>query len=195
MSLNSKLRRVWYQVKQSPFLAPEAAGCAVLTAFLPWVGISTWYGLLLLWAALWAVLEQTVKKGWPRSSVRFLTPNFYAVKDLAGVWRIFQRSAERWRSCSQIVKGLLKDQKRLPDALPPGRYYALTHETILLRLQAMCNVKIISCREAYVATMEETVFRIVRGRCRHCIKEHCPFLGRSKSRMFYEIRFEIKNAV
>lgn len=192
MNLNSKLRRVWYQVKQSPFLIPEAAGCTVLTAFLPWAGISTWYSLVLFWAVLWAVLEQIVKKGWPRSRVRFLTPNFYAVKDLAGVWRIFQRPAERWSSCSQIVKGLLKDQQRLPDALPPGRYYALTHETILLRLQAMCNVKIIFCRGAYVATMEETVLRIVRGRCQYCCKEHCPFLGRFRSRTFYEVRFEIR---
>ena len=192
MNLNSKLRRVWYQLKQSPFLAPEMVGCVVLTAFLPWVGIPVWYGFLLLWAALWAGLEQMVKEGWPRSRVRFLTPNFYAVKDLTGVWRIFQRPAERGKICSQIVKGLLKDQQRLPDALPPGRYYALTHETILLRLQAMCNVKIISCREAYVATMEETVLRIVRGHCRHCGEERCPFLGRSKRRTFYEVQFEIQ---
>lgn len=192
MNLNSKLRRVWYQVRQNPFLAPEMAGCAVLTAFLPWVDISVWYALLLLWTALWAALEHVSKKGWPRSRVRLLTPNFYAVKDLTGVWRIFQRPAERWKSCSQIVKGLLKDQQRLPEALLPGRYYALTHETILLRLQAMCNVKITSCQEAYVATMEETVLRIMRGRCRHCCKKHCTFLGRSRSRTFYEVRFEIQ---
>ena len=191
MNHGSKLRQIWCQLKLNPFFAPEVTGFVVLTALLPWIGISLWYGFVLLWAVLWATLEHMAKREWPRSRVRLLTPNFFAVKDLAGVWRIFQRVPTRLVSCRQMAKELLEDQRRLSEALTPGRYYTLTHETILSRLRGMDKVNVTFCREAYVATMEDTVLRIMRGHCKHCT-EQCPFLGRSKSSTFYEVRFEIR---
>lgn len=190
MNPDSKLRRLWYESKLNPFLGPSVTGCAVLTALIPWTGLSLWYCLVLLWAALWAALEHAAPKGWPPCRVRQLTPNFYAVKDLTGGWRIFQRPSDLG-DCREALRDLLKDQDRLPAALKPGRYRALTHEAVLTRLQAMAQVKSLTWKAAYMATLEEVVSRTVRRRCKGC-SEHCPFHGKHKARMFYEVRFEIR---
>lgn len=142
---------------------------------------------VLLWATLWAIWEGLMAKGWPRRWNRSLTPNFIAVRDLAGCWRIFQRPAPAG-SCKEILKELLADQRRLPEALEPGMYRTLTHDTILNRLRQMDNVEILSCKPAYVATLEATLSGAVRGRCSHC-SGRCPFLGRRQLRQFYDVCF------
>lgn len=190
MNLSSKLRRLWWQLKFDSFLTPMLAGWAVFAAAAPWIGAGWFYTALLLWGALWAFLEHMAPRGWPRGQVRLLTPYFWAVKDLSGCWRIFQRRPKQSLDCKTALRGFLEEQKRLPAALTSGQYRALTHETILNRLRQMPNVTILSCRPAYVTTLEETVNQAMGKRCRNC-SERCPFPGRKKPRQFYDVRWEI----
>lgn len=191
MKPSSKLRRSLFQMKMNPFLGPALAGSGLLVALLPWVGISPWwYAALLLWAALWAFLEHMAPTGHPRSRVRELTPNFYAVLDLAGCWRIYERPASVSGDCRHILQDILSEQRRLPASLTPGRYRALTHDTIVARLQGMANVKILNSCPAYVATLEATISGAMRGRCKRC-SIRCPFPRRQQLRRFYDIRFQV----
>lgn len=191
MNPSSKLRRIWWQLKLDPFLAPMLAGWVIIVMAAPWIGAGWSYTALLLWGALWAFLEHVAPRGWPRGRVRLLTPNFWAVKDLSGCWRIFQRRPEEKGDCRQLLKGLLAEQRSLPDALTPGQYRTLTHETILVRLRQMPNVAILSCRPAYVATLEETINQATGKRCRHCA-QRCPFPRRRKPRQFYDVRWKVR---
>ena len=117
-----------------------------------------------------------------------MTPNFFAVRDIAGCWRIFQRRPERVENCKALLRELLEDQHRLPASLTTGLYRTLTHDTILNRLRGMGNVAILSSSPAYMATLEDTITRAVGRRCQHCT-ERCPFRGKRKLRQFYEVRF------
>lgn len=189
MKRSSNLRRWWNMARLNPFVGPLMAGLAVLTAVYPLAGATTWWLILWVsWAGLWATLEQLAGKGYPRSRVRTLTPNFYAVRDLGGTWRIFEKRPEKRETCRAVLGELLGDRQRLPAALVPGRYRALTHDTIVARLQGMANVKILSCRPAYTATLEHTILHVVWGRCRGCA-ERCPFPGRMRLRTFFDVEF------
>lgn len=191
MKPSSKLRWYWCQLKMNPFIGPLLAGWAVFTLIMPPIGAGWFYAALLLWAVLWAVLEHVAPKGYPKGRVKLLTPNFYAVRDVAGCWRIFQRRPELKGDCRTLLKDLLEDQHRLPTALTPGLYRTLTHDTILARLERMDNVAVLSSSPAYVATLEETVNQAMGQRCRRCTKR-CPFPGRQKPRQFYDVRFLVK---
>lgn len=190
MKPSSKMRQCWCQFKINPFVSPLLAGWAVFSLVVPQLGAG-WFSILLLWGALWAVLEHVAPKGHPKHRVHLLTPNFYAVQDFSGCWRIFQRRPEHTGDCQDLLKELLEDQRRLPAALKPGLYRTLTHDTILTRLKRMDNVAIRSSSPAYVTTLEETITRAVGHHCRLCT-EHCPFYGRQKPRQFYDVRFLIK---
>lgn len=192
MKPSSKLRRVWCQLKMDPTIGPVVTGWAVFALTMPLIGAGWFYVALLLWAVLWAVLEHVAARGYPKSHARLLTPYFYAVKDLSGYWRVFQRRREESKeSCKLLLKDLLEDQYRLPAALEPGKYHTLTHGTILARLERMDNVVILSSSPAYVATLEKIINQATGKRCRHCTKR-CPFHGRQKPRQFYDVRFLVK---
>lgn len=189
MKRSSNLRRWWSMARLNPFVDPLMAGLVVLAAVYPLAGATTWWLLLWIsWAVLWAALEQLAGKGYPRSRVRVLTPNFYAVRDLGGTWRIFEKRPVNRGPCRAVLGELLRDRQRLPAALVPGRYRALTHDTIVARLQGMANVRILSCRPAYTATLECTIRHVVCGRCRRCA-ERCPFPGRTRLRTFFDVEF------
>lgn len=189
LNFSMRLRCLWYQLRLNPFFCPSLAGCAVLTALLPWLGLSLWYGLVLLWAAFWALLEHMAPKGWPPATVRQLTPNFYAVRDLSGCWRVFQRPSNAG-SCREALRDLLQDQTRLPAALKPGRYRTLTHDVILTRLQTVAQVTNLSFTPAYMATLDDIISRANRRRCKDC-SDCCPFRTKHQARMFYDVRWEI----
>ncbi len=193
MKPSSKLRRLWCRLKLDPYIGPMVASAAILVALTPWVGPTVEYVSVLLWAVLWAIWEGLMAKGRPRSWIRSLTPNFIAVRDLAGCWRISQRPVPPG-SCKEILRGLLADQRRLPEALEPGVYRTLTHDTILHRLRQMDNVEILACKPAYVATLEATLSGAVQGRCSHC-SNRCPFPGRKQFRQFYDVYFLLKGGL
>lgn len=190
MNPNSKLRRLWCGFLFDPFVAPLAAPWAVFSPALILTRSALLYVLLLLWSVLLALLEHMAPYGWPKSRARRLTPNFFAVRDINGCWRVFQCRPKGKEDCQTLLRELLSDRRRLPGALTPGSYRALTHDTILCRLRRMPNVDICSCTPVYVATLEDTVSMAVRGRCRHC-KERCPFPGLKKPRTFYDVCFQV----
>lgn len=192
MKPSSKLRWYWCQLRINPFIGPMVTGLAVFALTMPLIGEGWFYAALLLWGALWAALEHVAPKGYPPRRVRLLTPNFYAVQDLTGCWRIFQRRpATAPEGCQDLLKDLLEEQHRLPAALTPGLYRTLTHDTILGRLKRMDNVAILSSSPAYVATLEETINQVMGKRCRRCT-QRCPFPGRQKLRQFYDVCFLVK---
>ncbi len=190
MKPSSKLRRLWCRIKLDPYIGPMAASAAILVALMPWMGNQVGSVSVLLWGVLWAVWEGLMTIGRPRSWNRSLTPNFIAVRDFAGCWRISQRPAPPG-NCKEILRELLADQRRLPEALEPGKYRTLTHDTILNRLRQMDNVEILACKPAYVATLEATLSGAVQGRCSHC-SNRCPFPGRHQLRQFYDVRFLVR---
>lgn len=192
MKPSSKLRWYWCQLRINPFIGPMVTGLAVFALTMPLIGEGWFYAALLLWGALWAALEHVAPKGYPPRRVRLLTPIFYAVQDLTGCWRIFQRRpATAPEGCQDLLKDLLEEQHRLPAALTPGLYRTLTHDTILGRLKRMDNVAILSSSPAYVATLEETINQVMGKRCRRCT-QRCPFPGRQKLRQFYDVCFLVK---
>lgn len=189
MRQSFRLRRSWWRLKLDPFVGPSLAGVAVLAVLEPWMGLTPCSVAVLLWAAFWAILEHVALKGRLQRWSRSLTPNFFAVR-VAGCWRIFQRPAPSG-SCKEILKELLADQRRLQEALVPGTYRTLTHDTILSRLRRMDNVAILSCKPAYVATLEDTISGATKGRCAKC-SGPCPFPGRRQLRQFYDVRFLVQ---
>lgn len=191
MKRDSRLRQYWWQLKLSPFVGPMLTGWAVLALQLPFIGVDRLYMVILLWTVMWALLEHVAPKGHPKRRVHMLTPNFYAVRDFSNCWRIFQRRPERKENCRQLLKDLLMEQRRLPEALEPGLYRALTHDTILTRLKEMDNVAILSSSPAYVATLEGTINQATGRKCKRC-SDRCPFPGRRTPRQFYDVRFLVK---
>jgi len=134
-------------------------------------------------------------RGLPRSRAKSLTINFFAIKDLSGTWRIFQRAPALGTGtavCRQVLREILTDRVRLPDALManPGRYRTLTHDTFLERIKQIPGAEILTCRPAYVATLEDTISKATHGHCAKCAVR-CPFVGRSQLRQFYDVTFRI----
>lgn len=189
----NRIRQVCWQIRILPFMFPLVLYAASLVAFcMTFIGL--WFGVALCWVAVILVLERTSPHGRPRWLARKLTPNFYSVRLLSSRWGIFQRCAVKKNEqtdCIQLLKELVADQVRLPNALPPGRYKALTHDTVLRRLQRMSNARDIMAKPAYMANMAAICSAMTAKRCKTC-KGNCPFLAqRETQRQFYYVTFEI----
>lgn len=194
MRLNSKLRFFWYALRTDPIVLPWLLGYAILLLFsvrYPYSGIPIF--LILLWMLWFLSVEFTAAHGWCLPPMKKITPNFYIVQGLC-FHGIFQCRA--WTksplSCRAAVKNLFMEQKQLPAALLPGRYRAITHETILNRLEMLDNLKNVKVVYIGEQSLERVVRQMMGGRCRHC-HQPCPIqLARTKKRPFYYVQFTIK---
>lgn len=192
----NRLCRVWHQLRTDPYLPPAMLGYSVLLLAFCITSDALWLGAAIAWVALIYLLTRTCPYGRPRWLARQLTPNFFSVRLLPGRWTIFQRRAVGGKGqpdCRQLLKELLADQRRLPDALAlaPGRYKTTTHDTVLNRLRKMQNARITSEKPVYTSTMAAICSAMTGGRCKKC-KKTCPFLTqREQARQFYEVKFEI----
>lgn len=124
--------------------------------------------------------------------ISHITPNFFSVRLLSGRWGIYQRRRKHRGAldCRQLLKELVADQVKLPAALEPGRYRAVTHDTVLRRLRRMENARNLVVTPVYMADMKRIHAAMVGKRCKKC-RERCPFPAQDTPRQFYDIRFEI----
>jgi hypothetical protein len=146
----------------------------------------------LVWALIVAILSKTCPNGHPRWLAKVLTPNFFSVRLLSGRWGIYQRRRKHRGAldCRQLLKELVVDHVKLPAALEPGRYKAVTHDTVLRRLRRMENARNLVVTPVYMADMKRIHAAMVGKRCKKC-RERCPFPAQDTPRQFYDIRFEI----
>ncbi|MEG2455767.1 MAG: hypothetical protein RSC08_05890, partial [Oscillospiraceae bacterium] len=117
------LRRCYFRTITSPCTLWALGGCVPALALYLRTTCLLWSLAALAWCLLWLILERTLPRGHPRRFVRELTPNFYAVRILAGRWVVLQRGSPQRHTedCKSLRRSLLADQQRLPAALPPGR--------------------------------------------------------------------------
>lgn len=188
------LRRCYFRTVTSPCTLWTLGGCMPALALYLHTACPFWYIAALTWCLLWLILERSVPHGHPRLFVRELTPNFYALRIFAARWVVLQRGSPQRRTedCKSLRRSLLADQQRLPAALPPGQYRAITHDGILRRLQMMENASDIAVSPAYTASMAAITRCITAGRCKKC-KNPCRFysLG-NQPHQFYDVKFTIK---
>lgn len=187
-------RAFLWGLRVNPLLPPLLGGYALLAAIALCTGGAAWLFFSLLWVLTFAALDWLAAHGRPRWLALGLTPHFYAVRAPAGWYGIFQRRPDGGRStdCKALLRSLAEQQRRLPAALPPGRYRALTHETVLRRLRAMENASIITATPAYTADLARIRSRMTGGRCKHC-KQKCPFpQDTSVKRQFYFVTFQVR---
>lgn len=184
-------KRFLWGFRLDPFILPMVLGIALIPTLFPLIGADGCYLALLLWGLLVATAEHITYKGVPVPWAKRLTPNFLAVRDMFGCWRIFQ-IAVPITDCKAYLRELLEDQRRLPQALTAGTYRTLTHDTILNRLHKMDRVELLSVTPAYSSPLSVTIHAATKRRCAHC-SEPCPFRGLDKPRQFYDVRFQVKN--
>ena len=135
--------------------------------------------LALSWIILFTILGRTANNGHPAWLATILTPNFYAVRALNGRRSIFQRRHGKGGPADRraALKELVAEQTLLPAALKPGRYQAITHDTVLRRLKALPNVSEVTVVPAYRAVLKTPMGKGGNG---SKIKRH-----------FYLVRFTI----
>lgn len=192
--MSQSLTRLLCQIRLDPILALLLAGYApaLLLAFLTLeVG---WIFFALLWTGLCTLLGRMAARGWPRRFAMPLTRNFYAVRSWGGRWSIFQRRPHGpcRADCKALLRSLAEEQRRLPAALPPGRYRALTHATVLRRLRAMETAVEVAAVPVYKLSLAGIRAQMTGGRCKHC-KGRCPFpQDDGTARQFYLVSFRIR---
>lgn len=182
-SFNS-LRRAWCKFCADPFLPPLLVGYGLLMTMAFIASSTALAGCAAAWTILIAILFNACPRGCPPGLARVLTPNFFAVRLWSGRWGIYQKRPTGHTDCRELLKSLLEDRHRLPAALTPGRYFTITHETVLKRLRQLPNAKDITVRPAYTAALASP--------CIRCGTK-CSFaLKKSNKRAFYVVTFAIE---
>lgn len=189
MSRNfNRLRRYWFLLRADPAQQALWSGYLLFLCLTP---LSLRFLLpALLWAALWILLCRSAPRGWPRWLSRPLTQNFYALRSPFGWMGVFQRPAGHL-PCRDLILGLCREQTALPAALGPGRYRAVTHETILHRLEQMEGVVLLRKEFAYSMPMTGIYHTMTHGRCRHCPKPCGVYSAAQNPRPFFFVVFQV----
>lgn len=185
----NRLRRFWFLLRADPTQQLLWEGYLLLLAlsvFSPLFILAA-----LLWAVLWLLLCRAALNGRPSWLSTALTPNFYALRSPWGWQGIFQRPAPLGE-CRDLILGFCQEQTALPAALGPGRYRAVTHETILRRLEQMEGVVILRKEFAYSMPMTGIYHTMTHGRCRRCPKPCRVYSSAQTPHPFFYVLFEIE---
>lgn len=191
------LRKYLYQLPVTPFLWSTILGFTVYLVAQYGFASRMWTCIALVWLLMILGLSKTSQHGYPRFLSRVLTSNFASIRLASGRWGIYQRRIKHHGplDCTMLVRELVNDQVNLPAALTPGKYRAITHDTILRRLKRMKNARSIVAKPVYLSNMKSIYAAMTGKRCKKC-KEPCPFLAqREQSRQFYDVKFEITNGL
>lgn len=65
-------------------------------------------------------------------------------------------------NCAQLVRELVNDQVSLPSVQGPGKYRAVTHNTILRRLKRMKDARNIVVKPVYISNMK-SIYAAITG--------------------------------
>jgi len=109
------------------------------------------------------------------------------------VWQYIKNSYAKKHNCEDIMPGLISDLKNLPNELPPGKYTAITHDTVLNRFKNLPFVKLKKQTSVYESSLEKMLSEILYKKCKDCKKKNkCRYKRIGKSiHSFYYIKFEI----
>ncbi len=161
-----------------PLLALYGLGLGLSLPFLWFPAL-----LLLLALALWQQFCRVV-----------IGRNFQALPALPGGYRtIGQRvqKSSRAKTCGELCRSLIQDNRDAIDCIPAGRYQALTHEAVLRRLERSKCVSVEKILPAYMGTLRPVLLAQAHKRCRHC-KAPCSAWN-APERQFYLVRFRVTN--
>lgn len=191
----NQVNKIRYIVFSDP-LNPIAM--VVLVLFCT-AGIIDYNGILfkIMWvfAVIVAAVFYTRQNGHPRFLSKRLSEYFFSFRPFCGRWLIAQRKNRKQKNldCRKLLRDLTDDAEKLTAALRdlPGRYRAITHQTVIDRLEGMEEAEVTMKELAYTATLEKTVAMLTGNSCKSC-KKKCPFPNRRMEREFFDIRFEIK---
>lgn len=184
------IRRFWFLTRANPIQRLLWCGYLILLLLAP-MHIA-FLLLAVLWAAVWLLLDKLAAAVRLPGLAKPLTPNFYALRSPWGWQGVFQRKPPGGGTpCRELLLGLCREQNALPDALTPGRYRTVTHETVLRRLRCMENASIRSIQYAYTANMAGIYDTMTGGRCRHCTAPCLFYKAAEKERQFYFVVFDI----
>lgn len=170
--MSQSFKKLYYQLLIDPITQLQLAGYVVFLLLAVILQKGVFLPLSLVWVLVFFVLSRTASHGHPSWLAVSLTPNFYAVKSFGGRWSIFQRQNKQALSGGRraFLKGLVEEQKLLPEALAPGRYQAITHNIVLRRLKVIKRASDIISVPIYESNMGTFCRYMIGNRCRHCKK-------------------------
>ena len=122
--------------------------------------------------------------------------NFQALPALPGGYHtIGQRApkATNQEICRELRLSLIKDSRDAVAGIPAGKYQALTHETVLRRLESSERISVESVRPVYKGTLQPILNAQSKRRCRHC-KARCSAWS-APARQFYLVLFRVNHLV
>lgn len=183
--------RTAYGLMLSPGAACIVAlTCAVLLLFLK-KAISPMSAMAVILVLLMGEMQ---RQKFVRHHTIPISDFFAVIQRKSGVYTInAYRGDGEPEPCSEIMRGLIREQYTLIDAIPPGRYKAITHDTVMRRIEAADELFIKQCRPVGMGDLKSIQARMRAGKgCSCCLqKKNCRYESMiSARRQFYYVEFE-----
>ncbi len=122
-----------------------------------------------------------------------LSSHFAVYAAPGATWSVIaQYHTEEEMDCWDTMCTLVKEQRTLIDAIPVGKYRAVTHDTVVRRIEAADSLQL---RRIELLGLDNLsgIRRHMRGcNCHRCkLKKNCRFFQMiQKNRQFYYVEFE-----
>lgn len=124
--------------------------------------------------------------------------NFQALPALPrGYHTIGQRApkATNQEICQELRLSLIKDGRDAIASMPAGKYQALTHNTVLRRLDSSERISVESVRPVYKGTLQPILNAQSKRRCRHCDSKALCNPWNTPARQFYLVQFRVNHLI
>lgn len=154
-------------------------------------------GLILQISALWfpALLIIFTLAFWQKFCRTDIGRNFQALPALPGGYRtVGQRAPKgaKQQTCMELRQSLLQDSRDAAGGIPGGKYQAITHETVLRRLEGSERISVESVRPVYKGTLQPILnAQSKRRRCQICDSKALCSAWNASARQFYLVRFHV----
>lgn len=155
-------------------------------------------GLTLNRIALWipAFFTLLVLALWQKFCRVNIGRNFQALPALPGGYHtVGQRAPKgaKQKTCMELRRSLIQDSRDAAAGIPAGKYQAITHETVLRRLERSEQICVESVRPVYKETLRPILQAQSLKRCRRC-KTPCSAWN-TPERQFYLVRFRVNQKI
>lgn len=139
--------------------------------------------------ALLIIFLEPIRSSGILPGTRKIGINFYAFKNLNGIWYISQRRRSSSVTCREVKKSYLLDKHMATFNFPSGKYKTITHEVVFHCIEKIPKVKIVKKKIVYKHDLKPILNAVTHNKCRHCIKPCAAF--KMQQRPFYEVIFEV----
>jgi len=176
-------KRHYYQFVTDPALVP-------MLPFFLLCFLGSLMQSLTLWLPSFLIL--LVLAFWQKFCRVDIGRNFQALPALPGGYHTIGQRVPKGINqeiCRELRLSLIKDGRDAIASIPAGKYQALTHETVLRRLEQSARISVESATPAYMATLQSVLMAQTHKRCRNC-KARCSIWNAQK-RQFYLVRFHV----